>query len=160
MPVERKRLEGLGATVFEKEGHDGAKTLTWMAKFTDERSGKEFETEVSRSLGDRHWKPHGMIGMPTVDIINVADLKLSDNDELFAIIVTDGILDNIPEEEVVRHLAASLYRSPKDYRESGFKVPSPLRACEELVRKSSIMWESRGIDYRNDMTIGVSKIVV
>lgn len=57
----------------------------------------------------------------------------------------------IPQEKVVSYLAKSMFESSM----------SPLEACERLIRESSRLWKKAsgvGMQYRDDITVGVSKI--
>ena len=71
--------------------------------------------------------------------------------KLIAISASDGIYDVISAEKVVQYLGQSLFENHM----------SPQEACERLIREASRLWKNAsigGMQYRDDITIGVSKI--
>jgi len=104
---------------------------------------------MSRSIGDFDGKNVGLIAEPEVDEF---DMSSQSDVHYFAISASDGIYDVLSAEVVADYLGKSLY-------EDG-SIP-PLEACERLVRDASRLWKKAsglGMTYRDDITVGVSKI--
>ncbi len=58
--------------------------------------------------------------------------------------------DVISPEEVVNKLGESLYREEN--------AILPLEACEQLIRKATLKWMNAAGGYRDDISLGVSKL--
>lgn len=102
---------------------------------------------MSRSIGDFDGKNVGLIAEPEVDEF---DMDSQSDVQYFAISASDGVYDVLSADIVADYLGKSLY-------EDG----TPLEACERLVRDASRLWKKAsglGMTYRDDITVGVSKI--
>jgi hypothetical protein len=82
--------------------------------------------------------------------------------QFFAVAATDGILDVLSPKTVAEYLGQILFdncRQGKKELQSG-KCLSLLDACERLIREASRLWmrDSIGVQYRDDISIIVSKI--
>eukprot|EP00571_Detonula_confervacea_P005758 CAMPEP_0172325160 /NCGR_PEP_ID=MMETSP1058-20130122/53275_1 /TAXON_ID=83371 /ORGANISM="Detonula confervacea, Strain CCMP 353" /LENGTH=470 /DNA_ID=CAMNT_0013041631 /DNA_START=276 /DNA_END=1688 /DNA_ORIENTATION=+ len=122
---------------------------------------------MSRSIGDFDGKAVGLIAEPDVDVWDVRqhyqahqfDRKQELDTQWFAVIASDGVYDMLAPEKVVEYLGRSLF----DGHSSG-TIISPLEACERLIREASRLWKKEsslsmgGMQYRDDITLGVSKI--
>ena len=117
-------------------------------------------------VGDLDGRKVGVISVPTVDVLGIQSLKKeaknrskSDNSlddiALFAVAASDGLLDFMKPIEVAQQLAHSLYY---DKRNRNNPPTSLQNTCEKLILKSSSIWQSLGMQYRDDITIAVSKI--
>jgi len=164
---ERKRIEAAGGNVFiPPKPYPGKKPLTSRVLIPTLSIGI-VGLAMSRSIGDHDGKTIGVIAEPIVDVLNIhslkavagahhdvslqGDSKTDDNVELFAVSVSDGLLDYIEPLDIARYLAKSLYR------EAGGDAPSVMEACGYLIRQSSKMW-IKDFGYRDDISIAVNKI--
>ncbi len=70
--------------------------------------------------------------------------------QFFAITSSDGLFDVLAPEKVAAYLGRSLFEET---------VPL-LEACERLIREASRLWmkANTGIQYRDDISVGVSRI--
>ena len=117
-------------------------------------SSKGFSLAMSRSIGD--WEPGkvGVIPDPTVVVMDLLDLSDGNGDvEVFAICATDGLLDFVDINTVVKTIADSLYV------EEGWSSTHLLSACESIITTAGMLW-SKAMNgrYRDDISIAVSKI--
>lgn len=122
---------------------------------------------MSRSIGDFDGKAVGLIAEPEIDIWDVRehyrthqfDREQELDTQWFAVIASDGVYDMLAPETVVKYLGRSLFGG----HDSG-TIISPLEACERLIREASRIWKKEsassmgGMQYRDDITLGVSKI--
>jgi len=122
---------------------------------------------LSRSIGDFDGKAVGLIAEPEIDIWDVRehyrthqfDREQELDTQWFAVIASDGVYDMLAPETVVKYLGRSLFGD----HGSG-TIISPLEACERLIREASRIWKKEsassmgGMQYRDDITLGVSKI--
>ncbi len=113
---------------------------------------------MSRAIGDSDAKVVGLISEPDVDVWDLNQYHKEHqsspeevlDSEWFAVVASDGMYDVISPEEVANKLAQSLYSDEND-------VP-PLEACEQLIRKATLLWIKLAGPYRDDISIGVSKL--
>ncbi len=82
--------------------------------------------------------------------------------QFFAIAASDGIFDVLSPETVAEYLGQILFDNCRQGRmelQSG-NCLSLLDACERLIREASRLWmrDSIGLQYRDDISIIVSKI--
>ena len=116
---------------------------------------------MSRAIGDYDAKAVGLISEPEVDVWSVDEFhtqhKSTPEDikdtEWFAVVASDGMYDVISPEEVVNNLGQSLYRDDKENA-----AILPLEACEQLIRKATLKWMNEAGGYRDDISLGVSKL--
>jgi len=86
--------------------------------------------------------------------------------KLFAISATDGLLDYLPEQSIVDHVAKGLYETKGVNAEGGDtndeqQVSNPLLACEDLIYAAAQGWqEDKGGRYRDDIAISVTELEV
>ncbi|KAL9179753.1 hypothetical protein ACHAXT_007723 [Thalassiosira profunda] len=168
MEGERQRIQAAGGQVMIPPGlvdgadHGGELQESSRVVIPDP-SGNPFgglALAMSRSIGDFDGRKVGLIPEPAVEVLDVSaqtqhltpDQK--EDTEYFAVIASDGIYDMVAPETVAQYLGQSLYRANPA---SGV---SPLEACERLIRESSRLWmkASANMPYRDDITLGVSKI--
>ena len=116
---------------------------------------------MSRAIGDYDAKAVGLISEPEVDVWSVDEYhtqhkstpeEIKDT-EWFTVVASDGMYDVISPEEVVNKLGQSLYR---DVKENAAILP--LEACEQLIRKATLKWMNAAGGYRDDISLGVSKL--
>jgi serine/threonine protein phosphatase PrpC len=116
---------------------------------------------MSRAIGDYDAKAVGLISEPEVDVWSVDEFhtqhkstpeEIKDT-EWFAVVASDGMYDVISPEEVVNKLGQSLYRYGKENA-----AILPLEACEQLIRKATLKWMNAAGGYRDDISLGVSKL--
>ncbi|KAL7439419.1 hypothetical protein ACHAXM_006693 [Skeletonema potamos] len=113
---------------------------------------------MSRAIGDSDAKVVGLISEPEVDVWDLNDYytqQQSSPEQIeengwFAVVASDGMYDVISSEEVVNKLGQSLY--------SDENAVSPLEACEQLIRKATLLWMNMAGNYRDDISVGVSKL--
>ena len=133
-------------------------------------------------MGDRDGRKVGVISEPTVNVLNIPSLlgKVKDsnnnhnemlneddkneNNELFAVAVSDGLIDFVQPIHIGQRLAQAMYHGPttvfsSDDDNDGNHT-SLLEACEELIYESSNSWLNIGMRYRDDITIAVGKISI
>lgn len=72
--------------------------------------------------------------------------------QYFAIAASDGVFDVLSQETVADYLGQSMFDDRRN--------KSILEACERLIREASRLWmkDSMGLQYRDDISIGVSRI--
>ena len=115
---------------------------------------------MSRAIGDHDAKVVGLISEPEVDIWdlnhyhaqNKSTPEEINDSEWFAVAASDGMYDVISPEEVAKELGQSLYSH------EGFL--SPLEACEQLIRKATLLWMNMAGGYRDDVSLGVSRLEI
>ena len=113
---------------------------------------------MSRAIGDSDAKVVGLISEPEVNVWDLNDYHTQqqsspeqiEDSEWFAIVASDGMYDVISPKEVANKLGQSLY--------SDENVVSPLEACEQLIRKATLLWMNMAGGYRDDISLGVSKL--
>ncbi len=113
---------------------------------------------MSRAIGDSDAKVVGLISEPEIDVWDLNQYHKqhqSSPEEIedsawFAVVASDGMYDVISPEQVANKLGQSLY--------SDENVVSPLEACEQLIRKATLLWINLAGPYRDDISIGVSKL--
>lgn len=128
-------------------------------------------------MGDHDGREVGVISEPTVDILNIAELKMklitSDTNEnkgkgeqydpdevtLYAVSASDGLLDFITPHEIAERLAESFSLQTRGISgNANEKNRELMNACEDLILKASESWSKMGAKYRDDITIAVSQI--
>eukprot|EP00585_Thalassiosira_rotula_P002600 CAMPEP_0196137860 /NCGR_PEP_ID=MMETSP0910-20130528/5703_1 /TAXON_ID=49265 /ORGANISM="Thalassiosira rotula, Strain GSO102" /LENGTH=617 /DNA_ID=CAMNT_0041398377 /DNA_START=402 /DNA_END=2255 /DNA_ORIENTATION=+ len=86
------------------------------------------------------------------------------NVKVFAVSATDGLLDYLPEEAIVNHVAKGLYETTKvgDGDSNAFgeqKTTNPLLVCEDLIYAAAQGWqEDKGGRYRDDIAIAMTDL--
>jgi serine/threonine protein phosphatase PrpC len=113
---------------------------------------------MSRAIGDFDAKAVGLISDPEVTVWDVNEYytqrQLSPDEikdsEWFAVIASDGMYDMISPREVASTLGKSLHSDDENV--------SPLEVCEQLIRKASLLWMNMAGAYRDDISLGVSKL--
>ena len=79
--------------------------------------------------------------------------------KLFAISATDGLLDYVPEDIIVKYVARGLYSREEIATEDGTRTPHPLTACENLIYTAANGWQNdKGGRYRDDIAIAVADL--
>lgn len=80
---------------------------------------------------------------------------------MFAVSATDGLLDYLPENAIVNHIAKGLYGNNKaDGSEDEQPSPNnPLLASEDLIYAAAQGWQDdKGGRYRDDIAIAVTDL--
>lgn len=161
LPQERARVERMGGEVYipppERAKEGASSRVIVMDKKTNKRHG----LAMSRSIGDWEAGKVGVIPHPTVVVLDILELLenaggttapglASDNVGVFAVSATDGLLDFVEIEKIVKTIAWSLYQKEE---------PHLLSACENLITTAAISWSKamKGT-YRDDIAIAVSKM--
>ncbi|KAL7543394.1 hypothetical protein ACHAXR_013320 [Thalassiosira sp. AJA248-18] len=159
---ERERIERAGGQVMippsllVEDGSTGGLKETSRLIIPDPKGGPfgGLALAMSRSIGDFDGKRVGLTAEPEVDAWDVnhhfSEEQILDS-EWFVVTASDGVYDLLPPEIVVEYLGRSLYHDDQ---------LSPLEACERVILESSRLWAKAtiGMPYRDDITIGVSKI--
>lgn len=161
---ERKRIEAAGGRVFipfQLDAGSGNHLKESSRLLIPLGDGSQLGLAMSRSIGDAEGKPFGLISEPIVEVFDVKDYYSQqnysteeiDDSRWFVVIVSDGLYDVIPPNQVVQHLSESLYNDDVD-------SSSLETICEVLIRKAGRLWIKATADapYRDDITLGVSKI--
>lgn len=109
---------------------------------------------MSRSIGDYDFKKVGNISDPIVDVIRSKDfnyLHSNDNIKVFAVSVTDGILDYVSPEVIANKIAKSLYEDENNGVSSS--------SVKQFITDVAMTWdnESNG-EYRDDISIALNDI--
>ena len=79
--------------------------------------------------------------------------------KVFAISATDGLLDYVPEDIIVKYVARGLYSREEIATENGTISPHPLTACENLIYTAANGWQNdKGGRYRDDIAIAVADL--
>eukprot|EP00985_Skeletonema_marinoi_P023232 scaffold15319_cov117-Skeletonema_marinoi.AAC.2 len=113
---------------------------------------------MSRAIGDSDAKVVGLISEPEVDVWDLnyyhkqqqSSPEQIEDSEWFAVVASDGMYDVVPPEEVANLLGQSVYSDENDV--------SPLEACEQLIRKATLLWMNMAGAYRDDISLGVSRL--
>ena len=86
---------------------------------------------------------------------------MEDDIKVFAVSATDGLLDYLPENAIVNHVAKGLYGNNKeDVGEDGQpSATNPLLASEDLIYAAAQGWQDdKGGRYRDDIAIAVTDL--
>ena len=168
IPQEQQRIESMGGQVIPKPVGVSGGTARVIIPSSDPNQppGMDLALAMSRSLGDFDGDPIGVIAEPTTDIIDLN--TISERHQVhhthqhhdptlkryyMVIVASDGLMDKISPYEVAQHVAKSLLP---------IHPVSPLPALEQLILKSSNMWlhDVYGGEYRDDISIGVHKLII
>lgn len=88
----------------------------------------------------------------------------TENDvKIFAISATDGLLDYVPEQAIVNHVAKGLYETVDEVGKSKDEVQAshPLLAAEDLIYAAAQGWqEDKQGRYRDDIAIAITDLDV
>lgn len=88
-------------------------------------------------------------------------IPYTENDvKIFAVSATDGLLDFLPEQAIVKHVATSLYdKDTKGDPGTDQKPSHPLLACEDLIYAAAQGWQKdKGGRYRDDIAIAAADL--
>jgi len=179
LDAEKARIEQMGGEVYipSKEmmesGEDSSRTV-----IMDRTTGFQSSLAMSRSLGDWTFSSAGVIALPIVEVVNLAQFSQgntqsgtkhceegtknsvrktcvseTNSTKIFSVAASDGLLDFISPNELATTLAHSLY--DEDGNE-----PHPATASEQLILKAADKWkEEMGYEYRDDIVISVMKLI-
>lgn len=167
LPDERQRIEDAGGQVMippsvlmEDNGTGLKETSRLIIPDSSGFALGGMALAMSRSIGDVDGKIVGLIAEPEVDVLDMGDyLRKHKFDYLdtdfFAIVASDGVYDVLTPDVVADYLGKSLY--------GGHIINiTPLEACERIIREASRLWKKEsqvgGLQYRDDITVGVSNI--
>ena len=161
-PLERQRIEQHGGTVVDPPpGTPFSARAQYEEQFPDDPTMIGLVTlAMSRSLGDRGGKINArtqqrrpiVIPTPWTETVALAD----DNDQqYFAILATDGLMDMLPSPEyVVTTLGKALY-----YESNNDDNNVVGRVAAQLVQQASARWHAESMgQYRDDITLTVYKL--
>ena len=175
LPEERQRVERMGGRVRLPPQPGG----TSRVMYRDAVTGGEYGLAMSRSIGDWAAGDVGVIPDPLVDVVDLNELVRGDGGskeqtctvsedgeqeclatpaevvegdmQVFAVSATDGLLDYVGIDDIVKHVALGLYDD-----EEG---PHLLSACEALISAAAGGWHRHKQGrYRDDIAISVSKL--
>ena len=79
----------------------------------------------------------------------------------FLIFFLQGLLDYLPEQAIVNHVAKGLYETKKvkTVATSEVQTSHPLLVCEDLIYAAAQGWqEDKGGRYRDDIAIAVADL--
>jgi len=96
----------------------------------------KFDLAMSRSMGDFHARPYGLISEPEISPEQV----LEECDEHMIIAASDGIWDVIPPAQACQIV-------------SKFKPEDAQKAAEKLVQKAQVRWQQMTGDCVDDITV-------
>lgn len=166
VPGERARIEAMGGQVVQAT--HSSRVLAYLP------DGKQVGLAMSRSLGDPDADVVGVISTPDVTSLSLRDVRSRraeedgvplDDVELFAVVGSDGLHDHIDPKGIASFLAEGFYREAGSAGDSaggegGRHGPfSPLRACEELIMRSSAGWaKAMDYPYRDDISIAAARV--
>lgn len=92
-------------------------------------------------------------------------VKYTEKDlKIFAVSATDGLLDYLPEEAIIGHVAKGLYRTKiindeESNAEEKQETTHPLLVCEDLIYAAAQGWQKdKGGRYRDDIAIAVADL--
>lgn len=120
-------------------------------------------------MGDHDGRSVGVISEPTIEILDVQQLKTNafknyeqgnnqhsrnSDIELYAVAASDGLLDFIQPIEIAQRLVQTFPHELK--YDANYAL---MDACEDLILQASKAWSNMGMRYRDDITIAVSKII-
>lgn len=141
----------------------------------DGKYGVGLALSTSRSIGDAIGKKEGLIATPEIDIVDINDYykqssssspeeekqRRKEDSEWFAIVASDGLLDVLSPQIIVEYIGRVLYKDTRYNNKNSKTKMTPLEACERIIREASAIWAKAPIEgsvYRDDITLGVSKI--
>jgi len=141
MPVERQRIESLGGEVLIPSNP----SETSRVIISKGEGGLGLGLAMSRSIGDWDGEKVGVISDPSIDVINVSQVK----QHLFVVIASDGLFDYVLPNYILQSVAHGLYS------DNNVSID---RTCEKLIMEASGAWKRLFGNYRDDITISVTKI--
>ena len=106
--AEKRRIEKVGGYVVELNGVWRATSPAGVG-FGIDRTKKSLYLSVARAIGDRKLKAPTPVLVPTPDV-RVLNLQ---PDDLFAVLLCDGVTDVLPDQAVV-DIAAKHYGDPNE----------------------------------------------
>ena len=161
MPKERQRVEAAGGIVYIPPADQGAASSRVVVPVGQ----MQLALAMSRSIGDAEATAVGVTADPTIDMIDLRKTrKAVGQDNIMAILATDGVWDRIDHKEVASHLGKALVSQGQNPSTSSSSTTSTssssrlLGACEEIVMASAELWYKMGITYRDDISIAVTTL--
>ena len=93
------------------------------------------------------------------------DVTYTENDvKVFAVSATDGLLDYVPEQAIINHIAKGLYETVDvvgSKTNDEVQASHPLLAAEDLIYAAAQGWqEDKQGRYRDDIAIAVTDLEV
>lgn len=159
LPDEKLRIDAAGGEVMMPPSlHMRQESSRLVVPALGENTFGGMALAMSRAIGDSDAKVVGLISEPEVDVWDLSQYHTQhqsspeqiNDSEWFAIVASDGLYDVISPEEVANNLGQSLYSNENEV--------SPLEACEQLLRKATLLWINLAGPYRDDISIGVSRL--
>lgn len=142
LPDERSRIESMGGRVHVPP--PPKKPAMARAVVFNSFRGEAVGLAMSRSLGDWEHGAAGVIAEPTVEVLDADSLKSLGGDteegELFAVSVSDGVTDSRKAELVANKVAKYLFDEGKNAKDGCLDVI-------EVATPKNTNW------YRDDMTL-------
>jgi serine/threonine protein phosphatase PrpC len=123
---------------------------------------KEIKKKVLENLNDTSCKDtatneveiNPINGEPSPVVDNTCVTYTEKDVKIFAISATDGLLDYLPEQDIVQHVGKGLYET-KD----AVGTRHPLLSCEDLIYAAAQGWEKdKGGRYRDDIAMAVADL--
>jgi len=149
LPSEKERIEAHGGVVVPPKMFHG-ELLSSRAFNIDKNIG----LAMSRVFGDIDAQRIGVIAEPIVQVLSIKSIldKFHDEDIMFAIVMSDGTVQDVKEQEVVDELGKAL--SDQD----SLDAKGMMEVLQDLIMKSSKSWLSTDMGYRDDITIAFQVI--
>mmetsp|Transcript_36537 Transcript_36537/g.79552 ORF Transcript_36537/g.79552 Transcript_36537/m.79552 type:complete len:1005 (+) Transcript_36537:357-3371(+) len=144
---EKARIESAGGEVQEMDG--GSRVL-----YFDDDGVAHGGLAISRALGDWDMNRYGVIPDPTVDVIDLKDVVKGGTGKIqaFAVSATDGLLDFVDRTDLLCRTVEGLYVDEE---------PHLFTKLEDMISKAKEGWyEECGDEYRDDITIAASKLIL
>jgi serine/threonine protein phosphatase PrpC len=122
---------------------------------------KEIKKKVLENLNDDTCKDTGAkeveinpINVKPTPVVDTCVTYTEKDVKIFAISATDGLLDYLPEQDIVEHVAKGLYQTKK-----AEGTRHPLLSCEDLIYAAAQGWEKdKGGRYRDDIAMAVADL--
>ena len=133
LPEERKRINKMGGRVDKVTDENGEKNGPYRVYMKDE---DQPGLAMSRSFGDKKAKSCGVIPYP-----EIIEYNLNYYDSKYMVICSDGVWEFLTNEEV-------MFIGNKYYIQNNMND-----FCNELLKKSTELWENEESNYMDDITI-------
>lgn len=149
LPFEKERIEAHGGLVIPPRMFNGGE-LSSRASSMDQNIG----LAMSRVFGDMDAQSIGVIAEPIVQVLSIESIrsKFNDEDIIFALVMSDGLVEDLKEQDIADELGKAL--SDQDRVEA----KGMMEVLQDLIMKSSKSWLKIDMGYRDDISIAFQVI--
>jgi serine/threonine protein phosphatase PrpC len=149
LPSEKKRIEAHGGLVIPPRMIGGQHV-----------SSRAFNVEhhvgfaMSRVFGDLDAQSIGVSAEPIVQVLSIESIrsKFNNEDIMFALVMSDGLVEYVKEQDVIDELGKAL--SDQD----NLDAKGMMDVLQDIIMKSSKSWLNIDMGYRDDISIAFQVI--